>query len=251
MISLGARVPLAGPGPTLPMFQEDRAKRGLTDLYLFMVVAAPAVLIELAGLQRAFELRGDGALWRAWTGQWTHFSTGHLAWNTLALGALVFLGKRVTFTTIAAHTTIIGVGLGLLLGARESYRGLSGITVALLTHQMILLSGRGRSRAAALRILLIYFGVVALALHHSMVTGKALFAPGDFQPSLPAHVLGLFAGSCTAVSRQRPVIWLARNQRVLGSRKAVSGSGAQSKMASRAGRLQVTKTPTRPAAGNR
>lgn len=179
--------------------------------------AAACAALALAGLPEAGRewLTYDrtrlaaGEIWRLWTGHWLHASSGHLAFDLLALvPAAAWLETRhpcgVRLYLLLAPPLISAV---LWFGEPHllRYVGLSGLAVGAL----VLLAGE-RLLAAPRRTPWVWWtllGLLALKLLAEAVTARPLLAPlGEGWRVVPlAHLAGvLSAGGWLCFFRRGP-----------------------------------------------
>jgi len=150
-------------------------------------------------LQSSFELRSGDPIWKAWTGQWAHFSKLHLLWNVAAFGVLAATDRRQTLSAVGFHQLCIAFALWMSMEPSSSYRGLSGVTVAMLTHGVLAALLAERSKQHML-LALGFLGILCACFYYQSESGSALVVHGDFSPSVRAHMFGLCAGTVTAAA---------------------------------------------------
>lgn len=152
-------------------------------------------------------------LWRLLTGHFTHWTTGHLVWDTAAfaaLGAWLERRSRALFAAVvAAAAGAIWAAVWFGAPELETYRGLSGIDTALFgaaAAHLLGLARRRRSWEAAVVPLAALAGLAGKTVAE-LASGASVFvdANGAFAPVPLAHLAGLAAGlATTALHPMRP-----------------------------------------------
>jgi len=176
---------------------------------LAAILVAAALVQAWPGAPGAMEFRragiAAGQWWRLLTGNLVHFSWLNLAANAAAFALLCAVARSRGLPAISVLVGFaLAVGLGVYLFARgiESYRGLSGVSFALLAMVLVDMALARRSAVSA-----VWVGVLAL------LAGRAVFEAATGRALLPtslpagpcvvgaAHLAGLAAGSAAGLAQ--------------------------------------------------
>jgi rhomboid family GlyGly-CTERM serine protease len=170
----------------------------LPDLLLPLCAVLIAVFVYLVpSATLLFEFRGDLAYaepWRFLTSSYTHWSVSHLYWDAFALlaaGVVVARINRVDFLVIAlAGPVFITALLFALPSGLPSYRGLSGVDIALYAYGAAFLAVRAERRGFRLFGALMFVLLVA-KVAYEFTSGATVFADSaDFIPLPSSHAAG-------------------------------------------------------------
>lgn len=168
-----------------------------------LVVTASALVQRVPALASAAELDraalSGGQWWRVLTCHWAHWGWAHWAGDISALVALWWLAEdRLRWVGPMCLTAAVCVGLAVTVAAPDvtSYRGMSGVTHALLVWVLLARSARTRG---ALRIgcVVALVGVAGkIACEFTMEAGaKAYSLPEGIVLVPVAHLAGAGVGA--------------------------------------------------------
>ena len=201
-------------------------KRSVLSPELALAVAAllTMILVKLlppAGPALQFDHHAvrAGQWWRLLTCNLTHWSWAHLAGDAAVLAALCWLGQdRGRWMLVTALTSAAAVGLGVYVVAGDvnAYRGLSGVNYALISYVLVTLAATARPLPK-----IAYLGVVAAMAAkaaYEMVTGDSPFATG-LPPAIEvvgiSHAAGVVVGTLAALAAR------VRQPRAAGAREGI------------------------------
>lgn len=163
-----------------------------------LLLATVLLIVNAAPWESALEFDRDavasGELWRLLTGNAVHYSGAHVAFDLSVLAiAAAMLGRR-SWGIAAAASLAVGLGLFVFAPHVETYRGLSGVSVAMVTAAVLQQLVRTRHPLIAGIGLLLAVKLVA-----EVATGRFIgpaLELGDMGAPIPlAHLLGAVAGA--------------------------------------------------------
>jgi rhomboid family GlyGly-CTERM serine protease len=136
----------------------------------------------------------SGEIWRMFTGHWVHFSTSHLIYDSLALGAagwIIETQKLPNFGWMCLLTPWLISGALLLVEPQmELFGGLSALaTTAVVYLALCGLHGKAPWRWVCLATLLGFVGKIS----YEIVTGHMMFVTGGdniVMVSTASHISG-------------------------------------------------------------
>ena len=144
-----------------------------------------------------------GQWWRLLTGNWVHFSAGHLLVDALALGVTGWKIERrhhASFALLCGVTApAIELSVFFLAPGVGQYGGLSGLACAAVAWLAV--DGLWEGRRAQQKLCAAALGTLAAKIVWECVTGRALFlAADDRLMVLPlAHAAGFIMGAGLAL----------------------------------------------------
>ncbi len=161
----------------------------------------PAAQVSLQFERQAIDA---GQWWRLATGNFVHYDWLHFGANVGALAIVGWLGlRRSTWTIglVALAAIVVGVGVHAWAGGIMTYRGVSGVTFALLAWVIVLAAAQERRcmRTAWLIALLL----LAVKSVFETAAGCPLLptsAPAGVEVVGITHMTGLAAGSLAALA---------------------------------------------------
>lgn len=189
------------------------AQRGNACPAMTLTLAALAAIIAVFGWNEPLQFERQGELWRWFTGQLTHWSWNHLAWDVavfVLFGSLCESRSRSAyFGTLLLASVLISLAMprGIV-----HYRGLSGIDsalFALLTLSLAEEAFRARDWKLLGVVVTALLGFVGKSLFE-VCTESALFVrtTESFTPLVATHLAGAAAGfsvgGISAISRELP-----------------------------------------------
>jgi len=152
--------------------------------------------------QRAAILQGE--IWRLWSGHVVHFGFAHALVDGLAAAGLIWALHRLGYSTwsrLLWMAPTLSLGLLLLQPDLASYRGLSGLDMALFASYLRL----GWCRQPEMRpgfVLLALLLVLKLVVDALELTTTSL--PEGVRVVLSAHVLGVVLGGMLPPRKTSP-----------------------------------------------
>jgi rhomboid family GlyGly-CTERM serine protease len=178
-------------------------KRRAPFITLVMLAAAVAAywlppLANVAVYDRAAIRAGEW--WRLITGNWVHFSGGHLGYNLLALGFAGILIETRGYPHFGhlclMSAAVIGVALFAFDSAMQFYGGLSGMATSAIVYLALYASREGKVQGFLLAAVLVLLG---MKLSWEWFAGQPLFATAA-SPGLRVVPLSHFAGATVALT---------------------------------------------------
>lgn len=170
----------------------------MPDLILPLFAVLIAVLVYLfPAMTLLFEFRGDLAYaepWRFLTSSYTHWSASHLYWDAFALlaaGVVVARISRVDFLMMMLLGPVFITALLFVLpSGLPSYRGLSGVDIALYAYGAAFLMARAERTGFRLFGTLMFILLVG-KIAYEFASGVTVFADSaDFIPLPSSHAAG-------------------------------------------------------------
>lgn len=153
----------------------------------------------------------DGELWRLVSGNAVHYSPGHLALDlAMVMAGAVMLGRRSWWMAGVAALTV-GVGIFIFQQDLQIYRGLSGVSVALVTAAVLEQIVETRHPAFAAIGLALAAKLIFEMTTGSFIVGVSLDVGEMGAPTPLAHLFGGLSGilmiipSLYAVKRWAPM----------------------------------------------
>ena len=168
----------------------------MASLAYFLPGLSTALQYDRNGIEK-------GQLWRFLTAHWTHWSAGHLIWDTVMF--LVLLAWTLRISPKQAGLTLgissIGIPWAIYLFQPElaCYRGLSGLDAALFAYGAMHLLKSVRRDGDRLELFLVISLMAGLGIKilFEAVTGNALFVTDMAHNVIVvplAHILGAGVG---------------------------------------------------------
>lgn len=219
---------------------------GRNGIGLAAVLVAATIVQACPAAQSALEFdRGGiaaGQWWRLASCNLVHFGWFNFAANVGAFAALCFVARRrgVNVTPVVLPAAaLVGAAVYLWADGVSVYRGLSGVSYALLAMLVLHAAWRAGKAAAAA-----WIGVLALAAARSAfeaATGRSLLPtslPAGAGVAPVSHLAGLATGAAVVVGGTI-LTWAARIRPVRASRESARGRSPGSGPAASSARRAV------------